>query len=458
MRSGCPRAGGSPLALVSDRAFRSITSKSSAALAWSPRSRSGATARPRATRSPSASRVAGGTCYAPGATGRRCRSSTCTRSVRPARSTCAWGGSRCAHGRMPSSSRAGSTVWMRRRELTKRGTRLMSETTYYGSSRRHGRCTPSRRAPRSRRRSRTIPLHQRHTIHVLPSKPVGLRFVAKWTVDPTHRPERAPSGWARREGNMVTALATQSRDSGPQRRELDTALTTAAGLSRGDYAGWRLLASHPPLSGPFVDPHWMLAGTEAFAPQEPVLVCARDGRRLVGLAALQRLVESWGGRRLTILQSRTNAESFRFAFLSWKGRVDIQEQLWRALCQSGDCDVIRIEHVPEGSPTLMAALTVAGELGWRALIQPTFLTPWRPLSPTTPWDHGLTRRFKRNLRRAERRLGELGQVRFDVVTTGGALKQALDVFYRLQARGGEGRRRTAAGPTSPVEPVYEGPA
>ena len=255
---------------------------------------------------------------------------------------------------------------------------------------------------------------------------------------------------------MVTALATQSRDSGPQRRELDTALTTAAGLSRGDYAGWRLLASHPPLSGPFVDPHWMRAWTEAFAPQEPVLVCARDGRRLVGLAALQRLVESWGGRRLTILQSRTNAESFRFAFLSWKGRVDIQEQLWRALCHSGDCDVIRIEHVPEGSPTLTAALTVAGELGWRALIQPTFLTPWRPLSPTTPWDHGLTRRFKRNLRRAERRLGELGQVRFDVVTTGVALKQALDVFYRLEASGWKGRSGTAVAQHAQVKRFYDG--
>src|SRR2546429_5546683 len=108
---------------------------------------------------------------------------------------------------------------------------------------------------------------------------------------------------------------------------------------------------------------------------------SRDGRRLVGLAALQRLVESWGGRRLTILQSRTNAESFRFAFLSWKGRVDIQEQLLRALCQSGGCDVIRIEHVPEGSPTLTAALTVARDFGWRALLPPTFLTPWRARSP-----------------------------------------------------------------------------
>ena len=147
-------------------------------------------------------------------------------------------------------------------------------------------------------------------------------------------------------------------------------------------------------------------------------MCARDGRRLVGLAALQRLVESWGGRRLKILQSRTNAESFRFAFLSWRGRVDIQEQLWRALCDAGGSDVIRIEHVPEGSPTLTAARTVAAELGWSCLVRPTYLTPWRPLSPTTHWDDGLTRRFKRNLRRAERRLAELGEVRFEVVTTG----------------------------------------
>src|SRR5256885_3508950 len=251
------------------------------------------------------------------------------------------------------------------------------------------------------------------------------------------------------EGNMPTALANQPRDSGQHGRELDTALTTAAGLSRGDYARWRLLASHGPFSGPFLDPPWMLSWTEAFAPQEPVLVCARDGRRLVGLAALQRLVEFWGGCRLSILQSRTNAESFRFAFLSWNGRVDIQEQLWRALCRSGGSDVIRIEHVPEGSPTLTAALRVAGELGWRCLVRPTLLTPWRPLSPMTQWDDGLTRRFKRNLRRAERRLGELGEVRFEVVTTGTQLKQALDVFYRLGTSGGEGR--SGAGLGSPLD-------
>src|SRR5438093_2475425 len=408
-RSGCPPAGGSPLASVCDRASRSITSRSSATALWPPPSRSGATTRPRATLSPSPSREAAGTCSAPGATGPRCRSSICTRSARGARSMCEWAGSPCAHGRMPPSSCAGSIASTKRRELTKRGTRRSSGSTFWGCSPRRGRCTPSRWVPRARSRSRGFLLRHRHTMSVgYTPTPVGPRFVAT--------------------SNMLTAPASPRRDSGSQRGDVQTALMTAAAPASGDYPGWRLLASHGPFSGPFVDPHWMLSWTEAFAPQEPVLVCARDGRRLVGLAALQRVVEFWGGRRLVVLQSRTNAESFRFAFVSCRGRVDIHEQLCRAVCQSGDCDVIRIEHVPEGSPTLAAALTVAEDVGWRSLLQPTFLTPWRLLSPAVPRADGLTRAFTRHRRRAQRRMGELGDVRFEVVTTGRRLKQALEVF------------------------------
>src|SRR6266566_2439134 len=445
MRSGCPPPGGSSLPLVSNRAFRSITSRSSATAAWWRPSRSGVTIPPRATRSRSRSREAAGICCGRGATGRRCPSSIGTRSARPAPSTCGSGGSRCARGKMPTSLCAGSTGWTRRRRRTTRGTRRRSGTTCWGSSPRRVRCTRNSRAPRT---LRAVERPVATTPHSAPACTPRRwpKVCSKRTVEPTQRPGRATSGWPRTEGNMLTALASQPRDSGRQMRQLDTALTTAVGLPSDDHARWRVLASQGPCSGPFVDPHWMLSWTEAFAPQEPVLVCARDGRRLVGLAALQRVVESWGGRRVAVLQSRTNAESFRFAFLSWRGRVDIQEQLWRALCQSGDCDVIRIEHVPEGSPTLTAALTVAEELGWRSLIQPTFLTPWRPLSPTVPWDDGLTRRFRRNLRRAERRLGELGEVRFEVVTTGTRLKQALDVFYRLEASGWKGQGGPAVPP------------
>ncbi|PYO99664.1 MAG: hypothetical protein DMD60_01205 [Gemmatimonadetes bacterium] len=63
---------------------------------------------------------------------------------------------------------------------------------------------------------------------------------------------------------------------------------------------------------------------------------------------------------------------------------------------------------------------------------------------------------KRNLRRAERRLGELGEVRFDVVTTGTQLKQALDVFYRLEASGWKGRGGTAVTQRERVKRFYDG--
>ena len=119
--------------------------------------------------------------------------------------------------------------------------------------------------------------------------------------------------------------------------------------------------------------------------------------------------------------------------------------------------MIRLEHVPEGSPTLAAGLKVARELGWRSIVQPTFLTPWRPLSPTEPWDHGLKRKFKSNLRNRERRLAALGDVSFQVVTAaGGALRAALDVFYELEASGWKGERGTAVARQRQVKRFYDG--
>ncbi|HVH67084.1 MAG TPA: GNAT family N-acetyltransferase [Gemmatimonadales bacterium] len=255
---------------------------------------------------------------------------------------------------------------------------------------------------------------------------------------------------------MHRALALQRNESEPLGPAFRTGLTRADGLAGSDLARWHLLASHRSSSAPFLDPSWTHSWTEAFAPADPLLACAWNHERLVGLAAMQRVIEPWGGRSLAVLQSRTNAESYRFAFLSWRGRVDIQEELWRTLCNSGGCDVIRIEHVPDGSPTLHAARTVARELGWRCLVLPTFLTPWCPLSRLTAWDHGLTRKFRHNVRRSERRLGELGEVRLQVATGGTRLKQALDVFFHLEASGWKGRSGSAVAQRPQVRRFYDG--
>jgi len=252
--------------------------------------------------------------------------------------------------------------------------------------------------------------------------------------------------------NSGAPAATASSHTGG---ELCTAFTTLAALSRDDHTRWRMLASQRPASAPLVDAPWVRSWLEAFAPAEPVLLATRDTGRLVGLAMLQRMVESLHGRPVRVLQSLTNEESFRFDFLSPEGRGDILEQMWRVLCDTPRWDVIRLQHVPEGSPTLSAAVTVARERGWRALVRETFLTPWRPLSPKVPWDEGLTRKFKSNLRRRERRLGELGAVRCDVARGGRTLQQALESFYELEARGWKGHSGSAVAQRPRVKRFYD---
>src|SRR3981081_2467264 len=125
------------------------------------------------------------------------------------------------------------------------------------------------------------------------------------------------------------------------------ALASPLDLSTADRAAWRELLASRPDSAPFVDEDWVTAWGQAFGPREPLLVCSWERGRLVGLGALQSLIESWAGRRTAVIQSLTNVESFRFEFLASAGRFDVQEGLWLALCEAGRWDVIRLEYLPE---------------------------------------------------------------------------------------------------------------
>lgn len=234
---------------------------------------------------------------------------------------------------------------------------------------------------------------------------------------------------------------------------LRSAVASVPEVSEEDRAGWGELAARSSESAPFVDEAWITACIEAFRPCAPLLVRQLHGGKLVGLAALQSLTEWWAGRRIAVLQSLTTHESYRFDFLSLPGDVDVQEQLWRRLCEGGRWDVIRLDHLPEGSPTLSAGLRVARQLGWRPFVDPTFESPWRPLSP--PWDQGLTPKFKSNLRNRERRLQQRGEVTFEVTKAGADQGRALEIFYALEASGWKGERGTAIASRRHVRDFYD---
>ncbi len=237
----------------------------------------------------------------------------------------------------------------------------------------------------------------------------------------------------------------------------EAAIVNLASISEADRSGWRELLASRDESAPFVEEEWVAAWSQAFRPREALLVCGWEGGRLVGLGALQSLSESWAGRRTGVLQSLTNFESPRFEFLSSCSRLDVQEQLGRALCDERRWDVIRLEYLPEDSPTLRAGLKVADELGWHRVVEATYESPWRSLPrPPAAWDEGLTRKFKANLRNRERRLDALGEVSFEVVTGSGAWHRALQIFYELEASGWKRERGTAIAQRATAKAFYDG--
>jgi CelD/BcsL family acetyltransferase involved in cellulose biosynthesis len=244
------------------------------------------------------------------------------------------------------------------------------------------------------------------------------------------------------------------RGSAPHAR---AALIRPSDLSTTDRIGWRDLLTSQPLSAPFMDEAWVSAWTTAFQPSNPLFVCAWDADGLVGLGAVQGITESWGRRRMRVLQSLTNVETFRFDFLAADGRLDVPERLWRTLCDPHRWDVIRIEFVPEDSATLRVGVRVAEELGWTHFLDPMFESPWRPLPHQgSAWDTGLDRKFKSNLRNRERRLGALGDVTFSVARDRTDQRAALDIFYVLEASGWKAERGTAIAQRASVKAFYDG--
>ena len=233
---------------------------------------------------------------------------------------------------------------------------------------------------------------------------------------------------------------------------------TPSSLSTADRAAWRELLAPRGETAPFVDEEWVGAWMHAYRPQEPLFVADWEGE-LSGLGALQRLDETWAAQPVSVLQSLTNVESPRFEFVAAGGRFDVQERLWRTLCgEGGRWDVIRLEQLPDDSPTLRTGIAVATALGWSRVVEPALQSPWRALPDRAEaWDEGLKRKFKANLRNRERRLGALGPVTFSVARGGGAEQRAaLDVFYALEASGWKGERGTAIARHSSTKAFYDG--
>lgn len=224
-----------------------------------------------------------------------------------------------------------------------------------------------------------------------------------------------------------------------------------------DLEDWRRLASRRTESAPFVDETWMRAWIAAFAPADHVCLCLRREGRLVGLAFMTPVNERWAGKTIDLLESATNAWSYRFEFLALDDDREIYSALWRTLFTHRRWDVVRLSWVVDRTPTMEWGLRTAKELGWSSAVVEAGTSPWRRLpEPGQPWDKGLRSKFKSNLRNRERRLQALGEVTFTVVKDAGGLEQAIRIFYDIEAKSWKGEKGTAIVMQEKARALFDG--
>ncbi|WP_242335836.1 GNAT family N-acetyltransferase [Anaeromyxobacter sp. SG66] len=214
---------------------------------------------------------------------------------------------------------------------------------------------------------------------------------------------------------------------------------------------WNGLLARGPVDVPFARHEWISAWLDAFAPDAPlrVLVARTRAGRAAGMAPLLLQRE----RGVTRLVAPANDHSCRVEWVLGEDAPGAVAALWGHLRDRIRWDVLVLRDVPREGPTsvlLEAAARADRHLAgrWESL-----RTPYVELSEKGA-EERTSAKFRANLRRRARRLGELGAVALTRVDGAEGLDVALAEFFALEASGWKGQGGTAIALAQPLVQFY----
>jgi CelD/BcsL family acetyltransferase involved in cellulose biosynthesis len=205
---------------------------------------------------------------------------------------------------------------------------------------------------------------------------------------------------------------------------------------------WRELCRESAYDQPFFRPEWIAAYLKAFERSACLkLFTAHVGSKLRAVLPLLRGVQWIAGIPVRVLRSPSNMYSCRFELVH--GQEDSEESIaciWQQLKRES-WDVLRFNFVPEGGG-IQQLYNMAAAEGFPTAKAWKFETPYIAMdSVVDPLNVCPKRHFRQNLRRRKRKAAEsrsLALEHFSIATP-----ELLHEFYRLEASGWKGRRRTA---------------
>jgi len=209
---------------------------------------------------------------------------------------------------------------------------------------------------------------------------------------------------------------------------------------------WDELVAQAGVEHPFLGHEWTSTWWECFgAGKELHVLLVRDGARLVALAPLMRSETRMYGLRVRRLGSLYNPHVPRSDFLVARGAQDACRALWRHLRDAErGWDVLELCQLPPHSPALTELPALARADGFLTGAWSAPGSPYLPIAGSWADYRGRLRaKHRSNLRNRLKRIGRLGEVELEVVSSADGLARALEDGFRLEAAAWKGKAGTA---------------
>lgn len=209
---------------------------------------------------------------------------------------------------------------------------------------------------------------------------------------------------------------------------------------------WNSLLSVSHCDIPFLRHEWLsnwwlhFGGSNRLA-----VVCIRKNGGLVGAFPLMEVRTTFAGLPFIILQSITNAHSFRYHFLLLPGEEDSLTAFWQYLRgRSRRWDLLQIEEIPADVPAYEVLCHTARKNSFPAEIWRGGDSPYVRINGkwNAYWE-GLKPKFRSNMRSRSKRLEQFGELDYEIVTDPSSIGSALADGFAIEQKSWKGEKGTA---------------
>jgi CelD/BcsL family acetyltransferase involved in cellulose biosynthesis len=209
---------------------------------------------------------------------------------------------------------------------------------------------------------------------------------------------------------------------------------------------WNALVDEANTDHPFVRHEWVRAWWECFgAGQEFYILLVKEHGNPVAIVPLMASTQRLCGLPVRQLQFIWSIYTERFDFVVGRWPQAAYRAVLAHLLDLGNSwNLLLLQQLPAGSSSLVEMRRLADELGCRVEAVRSADSPYVPTSGS--WDDyckSLDAKHRSNLRNREKRLGKLGSVSLEVVSSPSELAQALRDAFALEAAAWKGQAGTA---------------